>query len=774
MAERVMQPGVPAEPPPEVSVVSPLRTAAGTSVTAALTITNRSSQPRVLSVSVLGLDADWLPRPTRSNAIPPGVTVTADLVISPSLGTVPARYPLAVAVQALDPAEGKPMSAAQLVDMEMIVDAPGQIDFNVAPVDARAAFGKRVQIAIRNRGMDVAPVLLEAQASEALRIALPAEEQMVAPGETLKLRGRVRVRPRLFGGTVRHAYTVTARSYGAPQHVEASMTTRAVFGPTMLKVTAILAFVSLWATLGVIFIPRLADFARNQAAARLSPQTPSVSSPATSGKGGTGSGGNGHSANGGGGGSGNGGSGTGGSGSGGSGTGGSGRSGNGTSGGGGTGGSGSGSGQTPGTVQLNGTVAAGQTPTGVNVSIRPTPLVAEDTVQAKQLPSTATQSFVPLGKIPSWALTTAPPSAVSPAQSASTQSDGAWSFSVHNPAYYLLTFSKPGYETQRYIVDSSTVNSTQPLKVHLAPGQGHLAGVVHGPGGKVVGGARVTITDGTNTITTSSDSKGAIGHWSVDGLSTPSDYLVTISHDGLSTESTLVPLLAGGTQSVDLTLRQGVASLIGRVRGRDAESTIVGLGGAQITVTDGTVTRSTTTITKAAPGTAAPVGAFHLPGLAAGNYTVTIQASGYLDQTQRITVKPGASSVTMNAVMSSSTGVVWGHVKGEVIGSDGNTTGQIQAEVDAGLTLTSPTNVYKITTTAGGLYMFNGVAPGTYVVSAQYAGLQPGFVTVTVGATGTARAEFVLRQAKVINDAVISGFVGDATNPSNTVTCLNA
>ena len=74
-------------------------------------------------------------------------------------------------------------------------------------------------------------------------------------------------------------------------------------------------------------------------------------------------------------------------------------------------------------------------------------------------------------------------------------------------------------------------------------------------------GATITLTDGTNTVTTSSNSRGDVGAWSVDGLSTPGTYLITVTKDGLSTESSLVTLNAGDSASVNVGLKRNSTTL---------------------------------------------------------------------------------------------------------------------------------------------------------------------------------------------------------------------
>jgi hypothetical protein len=768
------------EPPPELRIESPLRTAAGTGVTAQLSVTNRASEARIMLVSVLGTDADWLPRPSRSRPVPPGATVVAEVAVAPSLGTVPARYPLAVVVEALDAVEGKPVGQAQVVDVELIVDAPGQIDLQLSPIDAGGVFSRRLDITIRNVGIDPAPVQLEAQGPAELHISLPQGEWIVPPGHTARVHGRIRNRrARFVGPPTRFGYTLTARSSGAPRHIEASFTKRAVFGMLLFKLLILAMVISLWVTLCIIYIPQIADFVRsNEASGQF--KTPGASAPASptkgNGSGGSGSGGNGSGGNGSGG-NGSGGNGSGGNGSGGNGSGGNGSGGNG-SGGSSSGGSGAAAAAARNSVQLNGTVG-GTDPSGVTVSVSRTGLVDEAALHAKQNAASPASQFTADGMIPAAALVQSPPSVVAPVPPpVTTRQPGTWSFRVAKPGYYLLTFAKGGYETQRYVIDSTTVVSTKPIAVSLVPGQGLLRGTVTDRQGHPIGNAVVTITDGTSTVTTSSDSKGRgqVGHWSVDGLSTPSDYLVTATANNMGAESVQRTLTAGDRNAVaNLTLKPGVTTLAGRVTGPDTNGNPKApIGGAQISVSDGTITRSASSITAQDLSGGRPVGYYRIPNLPPGTYTETVEAPGYLVQSRRVVIKAGQSVKPVDSLLSSATATFSSVVKGDELDGNGDPTGAVQLEVDAGLTLTSSTNTYKLTTLNDGSFTFQGVAPGTYVLTAQFPNLDPTSETITLKAGDSIddRAHpLILAVATITDDATIQGFVGDSTDPSNTLSC---
>ncbi|MDT4981088.1 MAG: large repetitive protein [Pseudonocardiales bacterium] len=720
----------PDEPAPAVLADPLLRTGAGTAVIAHIMITNRAPEPRIIAVTALGVDAGWLPKPSRSRPVLPGESIAADVTLSPAAGTVPARYPLAIAVQALDPVSERATSATVISDIMLVVDAPGQIAVELSPADVTGVFGKRVTVTLHNSGATPASVHLEARAPQSTEIRLATDPIDVGPGESRSVPARVKVaHPRLFGTRARHTYTVTARGSGAPRHVQGSLTTRAVFGPGGTKAVVLVSVVALWLVLAVVFIPKLANHVKGGQPQAGAPNKHATTSAGSGSGSGSASGGT--------------------------------KAGSGSKKSGGAAGGLAGAGATA--VQLNGTVT-GDSPGGVRVAMSPTSLVDTSTAGATLVGVEVQSSEI--GKIAQGAVLLTTPRTVSQDRSATTGKDGAWSFPrVKAPGYYLLVFSKPGYQTQRFVIDSSAAVATQPMKVALTPGQGILRGSVSGPGGRL-GGAQLTLTDGTNTITTSSVSTGDIGSWSVNGLSTPGSYLISASKDGMGTESELITLDAGGTASVALTLKAGVASLVGAVKGRNSLGKMTGLGGATVTATDGSVTRTASTVTRG------PIGNYTLTDLAPGSYSVTVQAAGYLTQTQGVTVTKGQSQVRIDASLTLATAVVTGTVRGAKFDGAGVPTGATGPLNGAGLILASAANMYKITSGVDGAFRFNGVAPGTYVLSAQYSGLTTGFVTVKA----VAGEEFMISASALnlgvetsANTSTITGFVASAVSPNGSL-----
>jgi hypothetical protein len=729
------------EPAPLVSTVQAVRTSAGVPVTVPLTITNRAAEPRVFVVSAAGVDPSWLPFPSQSVPVAAGESIQAAMMLRPADGTLPARYPLAVAVQALDPGTGHVHAASTIQAVDLVVDAPGQISITLDPADATAVYSRKFFVVLQNSSESAETVHLDARSPYSTAVDVSRKPVVVPPGGTVRVPGRLTVsRPTLFRRKIRHAYSVTARTSGAPRFVEGSLTARSVVGPTGAKVIGALLVIALWVSLALIFVPKLADKVRKPSNQAGNTQTLTVKPPnGKKGGGKKGSGGSGGSGGG-----------------------------NSPSGGGSGTGSGGGAGGAAGSnkasaIALNGTIT-GSAPAGVLVSLSPSRF-GNTTPNAGSGAAAQTVADTPIGKLTPQALapdTLSSHRAPSSDRSTVTTKDGAWSFpDVKAVGYYVLQFSKPGYQTQRFIIDPTSATATAPMKVELVPGTGALHGVVRNASGGNVGAATITITDGTNTLTTSTISKGTgIGTWSINGLSTPSSYLVSASKAGLGVASRLVSLAASGKGAADLTMFSDMATLSGYVHaftdGHDA-----GVGGVQISATNGTLTRSATTVTSGSQ-----TGRFTLPNLPLGKWVVNIAAAGYQLQSRTVNVVAGKRLPQLRAGLSPSTATVSGVVKG-LTG-----TPALRALSGAGLTLSNSTNAYKQTSLRGGRFSFADVAPGTYTLSAEYFGYTTSFQTVVAqaGIPGK-QAMFHLAREVTTNASVISGYVGNAASSSGSLGC---
>ena len=260
-------------------------------------------------------------------------------------------------------------------------------------------------------------------------------------------------------------------------------------------------------------------------------------------------------------------------------------------------------------------------------------------------------------------------------------------------------FSKPGFDTQSFIVTPPADGSAVELEVKLVASVGSISGRITGPTGGL-GGAEVTITDGTLTFTTTSATDGDVGSWSLDGVSTPGVYTVSAALRGYGTEVLQVRLDAGQDRTdANLVMRQGVGAVSGRILGESGEP----LGGVTVTATDGATSTTTTSLTEG------NIGFFSIPQLAVpSTYTVSVELDGYVTQTRRVSLGGSLAGLDFNLVGSSL------RLTGRVTDTDGT------GIVSAGVTLSTGDLQFKVPTAAApdaGAFVVDDLPPGLYTVT---------------------------------------------------------
>ncbi len=723
---------------------------------------NLATGPRRLTFTLLGLDGDWLPVPVRTGAVAADATVTVELEVPIAAGAVPGTYPFALAVEAdavavgdgVVPAQrnGVPTSATTMVEGELRVDAPSTVMLGVEPAESEGVLARNVHVVLSNSGDQPALLRLEARPEKGLRVSLDDERPRLPAHSTVRIPARLSMRPQVVGHRSRRTFTVSAHGDQAPARFQGVYTSKPMVGSGAIRLLAMALVVVVWVTGVIVTLPWLTD--------RLTGTEVVAAGQDAGGDDGTGDG----SGAGAGGGSGD------GSGSGGS-------------------GSDDGSGEDDEVVDDGvriGGVVGGSDPGGVQVRVAPASVLGRTGAEAGSAGGEGSASTVAdasggavvhtaalartaragtgaagggFGKIPAEALTLVRTETVAAERTTSTQDDGTWAFAGMSPnVNYLITLSKPGYQTQRYVM-SGTEAAAAPLEVEMVAGAGSMSGRITGPSGPV-GGATVTLTDGTTTVTTSTSTTGDVGYWSVDGLSTPSTYLVSATGPGLGQQSALVDLGAGETRTLDLRLFTGVASLAGTVTGPDSLGVVGGLGGITVTATDGATTRTASTVTGNRAGT------FVLADLPVpATYTVTFSGDGYASQTHEVELAQGSSAALLDVLLDVSSGVVQGAVKDTAgLGLGG-----------AGLTLTDGEHTYKTMSTsdAEGSYRFNGIAPGDYVLTGETFGHVNAYAPVTVERGGVATADLVLTPISgdgLVSTSRIRGRVSDART-NGQITC---
>lgn len=772
---------------PSVLVEPGAHTTAGTAATLRVHVRNLADDLRDVTVTVLGLDDGWAPEPVLLAAVEADATVSTDVVLAPVTGAMAGDYPFVVVVQATRPAPDRRLGSStttSVVESVLTVDAPSEVLLTVEPADSRIRLRRRLAVVVSNTGVEPVDLSVETRTSRGLGLDLSARRLTVPGRQTVRLTATARnVRPQVLGHLDRRTFSVVAQGRQAPATFHGTVTARPLVGSGMLRVVALLMVVVLWGGGLLVALPWFTDRADQQTEAQPAPTAavdagdgtgPDGAGPDSAPGDGTGPDGTGAPGDGS-------------------------LAGSGVR----VGGvvtaddpsgvrvqiapasiipasSGAGAGASGAPVSGGGgggaAPAARTTSTVATTSLAATALItataqlaassgggsAQGDDSARAITKTSGLGL-PLGALtangaaastgrPGATGTTQPTSAVGATRSTQTGDDGAWAFAGLAPTLnYLVTVSKPGYQTVRHVVSGAEAAAAA-LDVTLVAGDGSLSGVVTGPDGAVVGGVEVVITDGTTTITTTTETSGSVGSWAVDGLSTPSTYLVTAQGAGLGAQSTLVTLAAGGSATAPLALQAGVATLSGTVTGPDALGAVSGVGGATVTATGADVTRTASTLTTGRPG------AYSLVDLPVpASYTLTVEAPGYATQTLQLDLGAESSAAPADVLLGSSSGVSQGTVR--------DTAGRALA--GAGLTLSNGTDAYKTMSTSdgSGSFRFNGIVPGEYVLSAELFGHLTASTTVSVTPGGTVASDLVLTAVEgdgLVSTARIRGRASDA------------
>ena len=184
-----------------------------------------------------------------------------------------------------------------------------------------------------------------------------------------------------------------------------------------------------------------------------------------------------------------------------------------------------------------------------------------------------------------------------------TDEKGTWAFADLSPTgRYLIVLSKPGYQTQRFLVTGAEA-AAAPLKLEMVPGNGRMSGTVTGSGraGRRRRGHALRRDHHGDHPHRHERARRATGRST--GCPRRAPTWSAPAAGRLGAQSVLLRLAADGTRSVDLALRSGVATLSGTVRGTDSLGGFGGLGGLTVTASAGEVSRTATTVTGDRAGT---------------------------------------------------------------------------------------------------------------------------------------------------------------------------
>ena len=660
-----------------------------------LRITNDRHEHAAFAVSTIGLADEWVDPPLVTDAIAPGET--AEITIQVHL---PAGFPSSSHLVGV---VAEPVGGGQVLRADLVLEVGGRLGLQVdlTPRDLRGGDRGRFDVVLLNDSPDPATVSLEGLAPESrLRVDLAEGPHEVPPGETMAVRGRLKGGRPLTGQPRRLPFVVRAGGSAPPVHLEGSFTQTPVLSSGVLRALAVLSVLALWLGALGIGLSKLEDKDDDDLATERTNQVDEDGDGSADGGGADGGGDD--------------------------------------AGEDGAGEDGGEDGSAATGTKIGGTVDAAE-PGGVRVTVSPATMTDEDVVGASFVGGAEPGAGKRMGA-----------SVQVPGDRRSTVTDDTGQYALAGlraPAFYLVTFSKAGYGSRSYVVEATEDGEPIALDVMLEAGPGTVSGVVVDEDGEPLGGAEVTVTDGTVTLAATTPTTGdGIGQFEIAGLTTPGSFLVSATRSGYGTESTLVALEGSGSAG-GLVLRMfaGVGSLSGQVLGDGAP-----LGGVNVTISGEGISRTATTLTDD------PIGTYLIPQLPIpGEYTVEVTGAGYADSTQRLTVDG-------NAVLDIELQATLGRVFGSTLDQD-------QAPLaGVGVTLRSDTASFKTTSVDSpmGAYELEGIPAGTYVATFERFGYTPATQTIAVGPGGATQSDATLVELEdrgVVANSTISGSVTSLT-----------
>ena len=292
------------------------------------------------------------------------------------------------------------------------------------------------------------------------------------------------------------------------------------------------------------------------------------------------------------------------------------------------------------------------------------------------------------------------------------------------PGTYELSFNAPGYQATTVTQDLKGGEQLVTNTVRLVANAGSISGTVT-DGTNPLGGVVVTAISEGKALTSATPTSGAVGQFTITGLASPQTYLMTFSKDGFGAETITVDLGPGQNRNdLVVALTGGTGSVSGKAL--DGNGT-TGLGDVSVTVSGGTTSLTTKTLT------AGLVGTYIVSGLPTpGSYTVTFIVAGHATQTVPVTLGSSGLAHDINAVLPSTLARISGTITGDTSPPPNSTAPLTNATIT--VTDGSSTRVATSASSPPGFYTVVALPPGPYSVTVSAPGFKSKTTLITISA----------------------------------------
>ncbi|WP_394176431.1 carboxypeptidase regulatory-like domain-containing protein [Guptibacillus hwajinpoensis] len=326
---------------------------------------------------------------------------------------------------------------------------------------------------------------------------------------------------------------------------------------------------------------------------------------------------------------------------------------------------------------------------------------------------------------------------------ATSDNNGLYRINNLSPGFYTINASKMGFSTET-IGASVVANEISIANVALLPNPGDLTGTVLSSGGDPIPGAVINVRDDrTDAIITQAITNDQ-GEYTALGLAA-GNYTVIAQAEDFQSQLKGVTILSDQTTITNFTLNPNPSSVSGTIINSADGLPITG-SMIEVQVVDLTGTIVTTTFTNLD-------GQYEVTNLTPGTYSIVVSTTDFQTNSATAFLTPGDTSV-VDVVLTLAPGII----SGTITDSAGNLLGNVSVKmIDEQGNL-----VGTILTDSNGTYVFNGLAPGNYTVTA----IASGFQSSSVGAIVEPNETTVVNQSLQSNPGSISGSVSpvvDAT-----------
>lgn len=580
---------------------------------------------------------------------------------------------LRVAVEVAD-ADG--LHEPALVIAELGVGQRPPVSIELDPPAVRGRRSARLATIVTNHGVDPVHLALAAE-GDGVDVRFHPGALDLAPGETRRVATRLRRTARTWFRELRHGVLIDVRSAGPPVSISTTFLQRPSIPPLLLRMTAILTIIALWATAVVVVNDRVLNREEDLLAAADVASEPTEGANGAVDPGGTDD--------------------------------------PGASEGDGSADDAADQGGAP--VVVQGEVTGPRQPAGTQIVVERISFGDEGTTDAGTKVAALTPIALPVGRV---------------IDRIATETDDRGRFRIASglatSAFYRVTALRPGFEVGSLVVETAEEPADHDVEIALASAPGGMSGrVTDAVDGSPLGGADVIVTGGDLVYRTTTATDGAVGTWTLDGMAALPAYNVSVREPRHATAS-VVRSLEGGQRltGVDLQLVPDLGTIVGKVSYRGK-----GVGAITVTLAGEDLERTTTTLTDVGLE-----GTFDLPALPFGIYALTFSAPGWLTQTAQVIVDGGNIESSVDLVPS--TAQVQGIVEQEVVA--GGCVYPTTAERDqletrrcggVGVSLEGTAGIYRTTTATGtGSFALTSIPPGVYTATFSRTGYVSQFLTI--------------------------------------------